>query len=536
MKIAMMTNNYKPFVGGVPVSIELLAKGLIAAGHEVTVFAPAVQSAFLDSDDISDTASGNVRSTAGSVNSDDPSGVCEHGTTDTRKTAFPGMTSCMTVCDGVPVFRYASLPYCFLGGAACPNPFDPRIEKEFHRGHYDIIHVHHPMLIGRTAVHLSRRYGVPLVFTYHTRYDQYLSNAGVFRAVSRPSGEERQDADSLFSSLDKRFLHLMQEKMVPLYLNLFLRNCQQVFAPTAGMKEYLTEICGFDPTRIAVLPTGIEEDCFHANKAAVKETRAKLFNERPCVTPFSSAAAPESTAASAAPAAAAPAAGCVHTKNPENIPLFLSVSRLSHEKNIPFLLRSAARFREQYRKPFRLAIIGDGPGRAEYEALRRRLHLEQEVIFPGNIPHKELAPYYAAADAFLFASKTETQGIVILEAFAGGAPVIALDASGVRDLVRDRINGLLCAEDEDAFAESMNRFLTDPMLREQLRRCALETAVDFREESVVKKAIRFYNKTIAAYEQSHTGALPAWKYAAEQEAAWESIRQKIASRTSAARP
>ena len=451
MKIAMMTNNYKPFVGGVPISIELLAKGLIAAGHEVTVFAPAVQ-------DVS---------------------------------ADPYAHSCMTVCDGVPVFRYASLPYYFLGGVACPNPFDSRIEEEFRRGHYDIIHVHHPMLIGRTAIHLSRRYGVPLVFTYHTRYEQYVSNAGVFRRAGH-------------AAFSNRFLHLAQEKIVPFYLSLFLQNCRQVFAPTAGMKEYLTETCCFDPARIAVLPTGIEDGCFHADKAAVKEVQKRLLGAEQCGTP--------------------------------HIPLFLSVSRLSHEKNIPFLLRSAARFREQYRKPFRLAIIGDGPNRAEYEALCRRLHLEQEVIFPGSIPHGELAPYYAAADAFLFASRTETQGIVILEAFAGGAPVIAVDASGVRDLVRDGINGLLCAEDEDAFAENMNRFLSDPILREQLRRRALSAAVDFREESVVKKAIRFYNKTIAAYKQSVTGVLPAWKYADVQEAAWESIRQKNASRTSAARP
>ena len=424
MKIAMMTNNYRPFVGGVPISIELLAKGLIAAGHEVTVFAPAIQSTSAE---------------------------------------FIGGSNIMTVCDGVPVFRYASLPYYFLGGAACPNPFDPRIEEEFRRGHYDIIHVHHPMLIGRTAVHLSRRYGVPLVFTYHTRYDQYLSNAGMFR---------RPDRDAL----TKRLLRLMQEKMVPPYLNLFLRNCHQVFAPTAGMKEYLTETCGFDPARIAVLPTGIEDSCFHADKVAIEEARALTGKEWVHETP--------------------------HT------PLFLSVSRLSHEKNIPFLLHSAARFRDQYRKPFRLAIIGDGPDRAEYEALCRRLGLRQEVHFLGNVPHNNLPPYYAAADAFLFASKTETQGIVILEAFAGGAPVIAVDASGVRDLVSDRVNGLLCAEDEGAFAANMNTFLEDTALQERMRRRALATAVDFREESVVKKAIRFYNKTIAAYRQSGAPVTP----------------------------
>ncbi len=498
MKIAMMTNNYKPFVGGVPVSIELLAKGLIAAGHEVTVFAPAIQSTTADFDGGSNIIPGKLPSTVSPSNPDGPSSASGRDTPNTRTAAQP----CMNVCDGVPVFRYASLPYYFLGGAACPNPFDPRIEEEFRRGHYDIIHVHHPMLIGRTAVHLSHRYGVPLVFTYHTRYDQYLSNAGMFRRPDAP--------------LAGRLLRLAQEKMVPLYLSFFLQNCSQVFAPTAGMKEYLTETCGFNPNRTAILPTGIEDSCFHADTAEIRKTLTQLFmNERYGVL-FPSAATPKSavsaisTADTDASTAAPDAlvghdisdAGCGRTENTPHIPLFLSVSRLSHEKNIPFLLRSAARFRAQYRKPFRLAIIGDGPERAEYEALSHRLGLRQEVHFLGNIPHGELPPYYAAADAFLFASKTETQGIVILEAFAGGAPVIAVDASGVRDLVRDRVNGLLCAEDEEAFATNMNIFLDNPALQEQMHRRALATAVDFREESVVKKAIRFYNKTISAYGQS----------------------------------
>ncbi len=474
MKIAMMTNNYKPFVGGVPISIELLAKGLIAAGHEVTVFAPAVRP---------DSRTENF--------------VPEPEAVQSRRNE----------CDGVPVFRYASLPFCFLGGAAYPNPFDPQIEEEFRRGHYDIIHVHHPMLIGRTAVYLSRRYGVPLVFTYHTRYDQYLLNLRGFRLLNRAAqGRPVSRGRGICASLAGSFLRLTQGRIVPLYLRLFLQNCQQVFAPTAGMQDYLTKVCRFDPGRVFVLPTGIGKSCFHADESAVRKARAWLMLQSP--------AAPLPTAPGNADPLPPPSDDAFSPPPAPDgkppIPLFVSVSRLAREKNIPFLLRSAARFKERYQKPFRLALIGDGPDREEYELLCRTLCLEEEVIFTGNISHENIAPFYAAADAFLFASKTETQGIVILEAFAGGAPVIALDASGVRDLVRGGVNGLLCEENEDAFAENLLLFLSNPALQKRMHRQALAAAEDFREEAVVKKAIRFYNKAIAGYPMQESMAhMPA---------------------------
>ena len=122
MKIALMTNNYKPFMGGVPISIERLKKGLEVLGHQVTVFAPTYEEQVEEEN----------------------------------------------------VFRYATCMRKFIGGIVLPNPFDRRIEEEFQKHDFDIIHVHHPMLIGRTAVYLSRKYNVPLAFTYHTRYEQYV--------------------------------------------------------------------------------------------------------------------------------------------------------------------------------------------------------------------------------------------------------------------------------------------------------------------------------------------------------------------------
>ena len=116
MKIAMMTNSYKPFVAGVPISIERLSEGLRANGHEVVVFAPDYEGQEKDEN----------------------------------------------------IVRYRALVKGVVNGFSVPNSLDPKIEKRFREGNFDVIHVHHPMLIGQTALYLSKKYHVPLCCTNST--------------------------------------------------------------------------------------------------------------------------------------------------------------------------------------------------------------------------------------------------------------------------------------------------------------------------------------------------------------------------------
>lgn len=405
MRIALMTNNYKPFIGGVPISVERLAKGLEALGHQVTVFAPT----YKDQE------------------------------------------------EEVNCVRYSTMMQKIMGGIVLPNPMDPRIEEEFRKKEFDIIHVHHPMLIGRTAVYLSQKYDVPLTFTYHTRYEQYLCYIKGFKMLEKGASRNTSRIDRM----ERRVLSGIQDKLVPAYLNSFLKHCHHVFAPTEGMKHYLVEACGYDQEHIDVLPTGIEDQHFQVTQEQKMAVRNRY--------------------------------------GAANMPLFVSVSRMAHEKNVSFLLHSIAKFKADYGRPFRVMMIGDGPNREEYEMLCKELGMEEEIIFAGKIPNQEIAPYYAAADAFLFASKSETQGIVILEAFAGGTPVLALEATGVSDLVVNGKNGLLCGEDMDNFAENILKFAVNPALSKQLNVGAFESAQEYREEAVAQKAVRLYNSIIAEY-------------------------------------
>lgn len=381
MRIAFMTNNYKPVVGGVPISIERLARGLRAMGHQVTIFAPTYRE-WREAEEE------------------------EEG-----------------------VFRYGTLLNHFVGGIVLPNPFDRRIEREFRDNTYDVIHVHHPMLIGRTAVRLSKKYHVPLVFTYHTRYEQYLSCYA--RAIGGLG------------------------KLMPLYLRPFFKRCSLVFAPTEGMRRYLTDVCALAPERTEVLPTGIEEGNFLVSGAEADRVR--------------------------------------RTYQAEGMPLLLTVSRMAQEKNVGFLLESLAFLKEIYGKPFRMLMVGDGPDRAALEKKSAGLGLEAHVIFTGAVPNEEIAPYYKAADLFLFASKTETQGIVALEAFAGGTPVLAVRASGLEDLVQDGRNGFLTPENPQIFAAQLAACLRGAYDIRIMGGNARQSAESCREEAVARKAVRYYN-------------------------------------------
>lgn len=147
-------------------------------------------------------------------------------------------------------------------------------------------------------------------------------------------------------------------------------------------------------------------------------------------------------------------------------------------------------------QPFQVLFVGEGPDREALEALRNELGLKDVCHFTGQVENERIPLYYQAADAFLFASKTETQGIVLLEAFAGKTPVIALRASGVEDIVTDGKTGLLTEENPDSFARAIGRFLSDTTFRNELSRNAFGESLSFREEMVAAEALRRYNESI----------------------------------------
>jgi glycosyltransferase involved in cell wall biosynthesis len=163
------------------------------------------------------------------------------------------------------------------------------------------------------------------------------------------------------------------------------------------------------------------------------------------------------------------------------------VGRLVVEKNLAFLARAVSRFL-QHEPRAHFFVVGNGPMRDEIPAIcaaagvADRLHLSE-----GELEGQDLADAYAAMDVMAFSSVSETQGMVLAEGMAAGLPVVALDAPGARDIVRDRANGrLLAAQNEDDFAAALRWVQSTGVRDERLQRAVEQTAADFSmDRSVV---------------------------------------------------
>ncbi|MBX3147161.1 MAG: glycosyltransferase family 1 protein [Gemmatimonadales bacterium] len=154
--------------------------------------------------------------------------------------------------------------------------------------------------------------------------------------------------------------------------------------------------------------------------------------------------------------------------------VFLHVGRLAPEKSVDRLLAGFARCREVLGDDIRLVIAGEGPSRPELERIA-----PPGVQFVGFLDRAtRLAELYASADAFVFASETETLGLVLLEAMASGLPVVAVPAGGVADHLRHGVNGLAWKGGGavDHLASHMVELATTPSLRESLAAGARATA------------------------------------------------------------
>jgi 1,2-diacylglycerol 3-alpha-glucosyltransferase len=177
---------------------------------------------------------------------------------------------------------------------------------------------------------------------------------------------------------------------------------------------------------------------------------------------------------------------------PEDRPVALFVGRVAHEKNIAFLIDAVA---EACRTVPELLFLITGEGPAE-KALRRRaedLGIAGNVRFLGYLDRQhELPDCYSAADLFIFASRTETQGLVLLEAMAMGLPVVALAAMGTKDILGSGRGGIAPADDVADFAAAIDRLMTDQALRHRLSAEAREYAREWADDRMAGRLAALY--------------------------------------------
>jgi glycosyltransferase involved in cell wall biosynthesis len=178
---------------------------------------------------------------------------------------------------------------------------------------------------------------------------------------------------------------------------------------------------------------------------------------------------------------------------------------VAHEKNIDFLLRMFVRVRQ--RRPEALFVIaGEGPARDNLMRLARELGVEDSVRFIGYLDRlTDLPDCYAAGDAFVFASRTETQGLVLLEAMAQGTPVVSTAELGTRSILTPGCGAVVVPEQEDAFAAAVVETLLlprDAACRAQVRAHAQTWA----SQAMAGKLVMFYERVRARHAAVANGA------------------------------
>lgn len=247
------------------------------------------------------------------------------------------------------------------------------------------------------------------------------------------------------------------------------RQCNAVDAlvvPSRAMQRVLQEYGVRTP--MSVIPTGLELDGFH------RGDRAGFCAE--------------------------------HGIDP-NRPILMHIGRVAHEKNIHFLLEMVEELSAAVPDVL-LVIAGEGPARAQLQRQVRELDIEDNVRFIGYLERgAPLWNCYSAADVFVFASRTETQGLVLLEAMALGVPVVSTACMGTHDILDAGRGAIVAREEVEDFADKVAQLLRNAGFRALLGNEGRHYAATWSSERMTEKLIQLYEQRLRRPARLHVTAM-----------------------------
>lgn len=208
--------------------------------------------------------------------------------------------------------------------------------------------------------------------------------------------------------------------------------------------------------------------------------------------------------------------------------VFGHLGRLTREKNLDYIGEAALRAVRELPQA-RFLLVGEGERAEAVQGRFQEAGLANRLVFPGKLSGSDVADAFASMDVFLFASHTDTQGIVLAEALAAGCPVIALDAPGARDAVRDGYNGRLLPGRTPAsgMAEILQALPAQRAELEKWTQGAKESARTYDRSRCAEQMLAVYADLLGTGPQMESETLDGWElFASRLEAEWALLREK----------
>jgi glycosyltransferase involved in cell wall biosynthesis len=378
MKIGFFTNTYLPINYGSTVSVETFRKGLKNLGEDVFVFAPR-HKGYKDDNDF--------------------------------------------------VFRYPSLMYKYKEEYPVAIPFYPPIRKKIKELNLDIIHSHQPFSLGKEGLKYAKKQNIPIVFTHHTRYEDYIHYVPIL-------------PEDLLTGLVKK------------EATDFANQCDLVIAPSESIKKMI-QSRGVK-TKVEVLPTGIDWNKFQRGKRDKIRKKYKIK---------------------------------------ENEFLLLNVGRMEEEKNLEFLFDCLKNIIKKHSR-VKLMFVGEGSLKEKLKRKAEEERIESNILFPGIAKREEIQDFYAAGDIYLQTSTSETQGLSLYEAMAGGLPCLTVKSTGAIDAINHNQNGLLIPASKKAFQSEVEKIIINKKLRDSLSQEAVKKAKENDISKQAEKLKKLYKEVI----------------------------------------
>lgn len=314
--------------------------------------------------------------------------------------------------------------------------------KQIKKWRLDIIHSQTEFGIGTFARIVSKQLNIPLVHTYHTMYEDYVHY------------------------ITHGFFDRTSKKIVE-YLTLFYcdKTITELIVPTQKAWELFKDKYMVD-RNVHIVPTGIDTDRF-------KIENNKGFNK-------------------------------IIERNKLNLLesdfVILFVGRIAEEKNIMFLLKNMKSIIKKCPKA-KLLIVGDGPDLSKYKKYVEKFRISKNVIFTGKVPWENIPSYYLMSDIFVTASKSETQGLTVIEAMAASLPVVCINDESFTSTVTNNLNGLIF-KDSKQFISCIKELYNDEKLLSRLRKGALNTSKMHTVKYFAERVLDVYKIAIKNHPKS----------------------------------